>query len=205
LDPDATAWQVLRPLLERRPYLPWTDWALRPAALVAVLNEIVLAKRETIVELGSGVSTVVIGRLLAERGGALTSLEHDPDWATVVRSQLEREDLESTVELLVAPLDAHPEAWEDAPWYSAEMIAMLPSTINLLLVDGPPGHGEGMAHSRYPALPALAGRLSPNALVVLDDADREPEQEIVERWSESLPEWSFAVDTSRGIALGSRR
>jgi len=205
VDPDARAWQVLRPLLERRPYLPWTDWALRPAALVTVLNEIVFAQRETIVELGSGVSTVVIGRLLAERGGTLTSLEHDPDWAAMVRSQLEREGLEATVELLVAPLEPHTDTWDGAPWYSAESVQTLPLGIDLLLVDGPPGNGEGMAHSRYPALAALSSRLAPEALVILDDADREPEQEIVERWSQELPEWRFGVDASLGVALGSRR
>ena len=205
MDPDARAWQVLRPLLDRRPYLPWTEWTLRPAALVTALNEIVLAGRETVVELGSGISTVVIGRLLAERGGALTSLEHDPDWAAIVRSQLEREGLGAIVEVSVAPLEPHPQTWDGAPWYSATALHLLPFDIDLLLIDGPPGEGDGMAHSRYPALPALASRLAPGALVVLDDADREPEREIVERWSREMPEWRFGVDASSGIALGSRR
>ena len=91
---DAWAWQVLRPLLDGRPYLPWTEGAIRPAALVAVLNEIAFAERRRIVELGSGVSSIVIGRLLAERGGKLTAVEHDPDWAALVRRQVEREHLQ---------------------------------------------------------------------------------------------------------------
>ncbi len=205
MDPDARAWQVLRPLLDGRPYLPWTEWALRPAALVTVCNEIVLGQRERVVELGSGVSTIVIGRLLTERGGTLTSLEHDPDWAAVVRAQLAREGLEGTVELCVAPLEPHANSWLGAPWYPAEAVATLPSAIDLLLIDGPPGGDEGMAHSRYPALPALAGRLTPAGLVVLDDADREPEREIVDCWMQELPEWTFGVDSATGLALGTRR
>jgi len=61
-----------------------------------------------------------------------------------------------------------------------------------------------MAHSRFPALPALADRLAPHALVILDDANREPEREIVERWQQLLPEWSFGVDDTVGLALGNR-
>jgi predicted O-methyltransferase YrrM len=171
---------------------------------VAVLNEIVFGERETIVELGSGISTVVIARLLAERGGTLASVEHDPSWATTARSQLRREGLESVVELSVAPLEPHPETWDGAPWYSFDAIASLPDGVDLLFVDGPPGYGEGMAHSRYPALPALADRLAPHALVILDDANREPEREIVERWQQLLPKWSFGVDDTVGLALGSR-
>lgn len=156
------------------------------------------------VELGSGVSTVVIGRLLAERGGALTTVEHDPDWAAIVSAQLEREGLERAVELLVAPLEPYPQAWDGAPWYAPDAIDSLPGAIDLLLVDGPPGYGEGMAHSRYPALPSLAGRLARGAIVILDDAGRAAERQIIERWSAEMPEWTFGIDASIGLALGSR-
>jgi predicted O-methyltransferase YrrM len=190
--------------LDGRPYLPWTDGAIRPAALVAILNEIAFAERRRIVELGSGVSSIVIGRLLAQRGGTITAVEHDPDWAALVRRQVERERLTDVVEVVVSSLEPHPASWSGAPWYSRESVALLPGGINLLLIDGPPGYGVGMAHSRYPALPALADRLAGNALVFLDDADRESEREIVARWAEEVPGWSFGFDAASGLAVGSR-
>ena len=171
---------------------------------MAVLNEIALAERQTIVELGSGISSIVIGRLLAERGGKLTSVEHDPDWASVVGSQIDREHLGDVVEVVVAPLEPHAESWSGAPWYSHESIARLPDAIDLLLVDGPPGYGKGMSHSRHPAMPALAERMAQNGVVYLDDADREPEREIVARWSEEQPDWTFGIDAANGFAVGSR-
>jgi hypothetical protein len=58
---DLHAWHVLRPLLDRGGYLPWSTGSMRPAGLVAVCNEIVHGARTRIVECGSGVSTVSAG------------------------------------------------------------------------------------------------------------------------------------------------
>jgi predicted O-methyltransferase YrrM len=171
---------------------------------VTVLNEIAFGGRTSIIELGSGMSTVVISRLLAERGGSLVSVEHEPQWAGIVRAQLELENLGTVAQIEGATLEPHELSLDGAPWYSADAIATLPSAADLLLVDGPPGYGEGMSLSRYPALPALADRLTPGAVVILDDADREGEQQIVARWLLALPEWSFGVDTATGVAVGRR-
>ena len=200
--------QVLRPLLDAQGasgYLPWTEGAIRPAALVRVVNEIVFADRREVVELGSGVSTVVLARLMRERGGRITSLKHDPDWATWVDAQLKLEGLTEVAKLIEAPLEPTELSFDGAPWYATAAVSELPARgIELLLVDGPPGYGDGMAHSRYPALPALAGRLAPGCLVILDDADRDPEREIVERWSNECDGWEFGLDTDAGIVLGRR-
>ncbi len=202
---DRDALSVLRPLLDAGGYLAWTDGALRPAALAAVCNEVTLAGRRELVELGSGVSTVVLGRLARELGGRLTSLEHDTDWARVVRSQIEREGLTAAARLIEAPLERHSAALDDAPWYAAGAVAELPQEIDLLLVDGPPGYGDGMGRSRYPALPALEKRLAPNAMVVLDDAGREGERAILEGWQRDSQGWTCAVDEALGIARCVRR
>lgn len=162
-----------------------------------------LGDRHEVVELGAGVSTVVLARLMRERGGHLTSLEHDPDWARVVSSQLEREGLDGVARLVSARLEPHPLALDGAPWYAASSLEGLPASgVELLLVDGPPGYGAGMARSRYPALPALAERLAPGAVVVLDDAERPGEREIVERWQHELPGWRFGLRAHAGIAVG---
>jgi hypothetical protein len=61
-----------------------------------------------------------------------------------------------------------------------------------------------MSHSRHPAVPALADRMALNGMIFLDDAGREPEREIVTRWSEEQPGWKFGIDAASGIAVGSR-
>lgn len=202
-DADREALEVLRPLLDAGGYLPWTEGALRPAALAIVCDEIVFGHRREVVELGSGVSTIVLARLLRERGGHLATLEHDPSWAQVVREQLEREDLADLVLLVEAPLEPHELALDGAPWYAADAVAQLPAAIDLLLVDGPPAHTGEAERSRHPALSALASRLMPNAVVVLDDATRAGEREILERW-QSDTEWRFGVHEGIGVAVGRR-
>jgi predicted O-methyltransferase YrrM len=201
-DADREALEILRPLLDAGGYLPWTEGALRPAALVVVCNEIALGERSKVVELGSGVSTLVLSRLLRERGGRLTSLEHDPSWAQVVRGQLEREELTDFATLIEAPLEPHAAALDGGAWYSGSTVTKLPSEIELLLVDGPPA-GEGAERSRYPALPVLAGHLAASAVVVLDDAARTGERDVLRRWQES-GEWRFGLHEAIGIAVGRR-
>lgn len=147
----------------------------------------------------------MLARLFRERGGRLTSLEHDADWARVVSSQLEREGLAEIARLIQAPLEPHPRALDGASWYAPAALDALPgSGIDLLLVDGPPGYGEGMTLSRYPALPVLSERLAPGALVALDDAERDGESEILARWERELPEWRFGPRAVTGMAIGAR-
>jgi hypothetical protein len=49
-------------------YLPQLSGDLRPAALVAVMDEIVLGARTVLVALGCGASSVLLARLLQQRG-----------------------------------------------------------------------------------------------------------------------------------------
>lgn len=174
------------------PYLPWGAGAMRPAGLVAVCNDIVLHGRTRVVELGSGISTVLLARLLNQRhpggGFRFAAVEHDASWARWVREQLDREGTGADVAVIHAPLVAHPHAEAALTWYDDAVLtdglarALRGDPIDLLLVDGPPAYAPGQGMARYPALPALVDRLAPGATVVLDDAERPGEQEILRRW-----------------------
>lgn len=182
---DAFALQALQSLGGR--YLPWTSGAMQPGGLLAILNEIVLGSRGRIVECGSGVSTVFIARLLAQRGGSLISLEHDPGWATVVERELAAEDLSEHARVMLAPLEPHPLALGGGGWYpaaAAESAAQALGSIDLLIVDGPPADRPEVELSRYPALGVFQDSLAPGAVVVLDDANRVGESRVLERWAQ---------------------
>src|SRR5919108_320109 len=112
---DLHGWQVLRPLLDAGGFLPWTEGAMSPTGLATVATEISLAERTLVVELGSGVSTVVLARLERELGGKVFAVEHSPEWAGWVRRALERDGLEELATVIEAPLRPHPLSLDGAP------------------------------------------------------------------------------------------
>ena len=196
---DLHAWHVLRPLLDGGGYLPWTTGSMRPAGLVVVCNEIVHGARTRIVECGSGVSTVVLARLLRERGaGRLVALEHDRDWAALVREQLRREALDGTARVLDAPLEGEP------PWYGPARLVEVPDEVDLLVVDGPPACDAGHGMRRAPALPRFEECLVVGAAVMLDDIARPGERDVLAGW-EASTDWRFALDERAGVAIGRRQ
>lgn len=193
----------------RLTFPPSRGWAASPDFLAAMLNEILAREtRPNVFECGAGLSTLVAAYALKRRsdGGHLFSLEHDPQHAEQVGRNLRLHGLPA-VDLTVAPL-----SWVDLPfetddadtvqqalWYDTSVFT-LPARVDLLIVDGPPGRSAPDA--RYPALPILRQRLSADAVVLLDDAQRTPEKEIAQRWAEELQpctlEW---LKTEKGTAV----
>lgn len=196
---DLAALQRLAPLAS--PYLPWPEAAMRPCAVVAVLDEIAMLDGARVVECGGGFSTLYIGRLLREIGGSLTTVEQSEEWLDVLQGRLAVDGLEHTVELVYAPLECPPDHG-GRPWYGQEALDSVGRDgIDMLVVDGPvasPDH----PHIRERALAYFHDRMAPGALVVLDDVLRRGEREIVGRWR---AEFGIAMDIRSlhgGIAVG---
>lgn len=185
-------------------------WSLLPEALDLIL-EAVRAGRRTIVECGSGASTVRIALALAEREeGHIWSLEHDPHWAANTRALLEAEGVAGRAEVIEAPLRPH--GLGPGDWYDRAALGRLPRQVDLLLVDGPPGHLAPDGQMRHPALPLLSSRLAEGAMVVLDDVDREGERRVLERWRAELgfgfelhPQARLAMGVFSGTEMAARR
>lgn len=185
---NLVALQRLTPLLTE--YLPATPDELSPAALVVLLDEVVLGARSVLVVCGCGAASVVTARLLARRGfGHLLALEHDERTAAFLASQLRREGLAGVARVVHAPLAPHPAAVGALHWYAPRLVhdevtAFVErfGLVDLLLVDGPDSTGAGRELARYPALPVLVGALAPGAAILLDDAYRPGERAVLARW-----------------------
>jgi len=183
---DIQAIQVLAPLSSG--YLPWSQAAMRPSAIVAVLNDIVINNRSYVVECGGGISSFYIARLLRERGGHLYTIEHDAEWAKILQQALDAEHLADYATVVYAPLTVSLHSLNGNLWYDEEKLRCLVDGrhIDLLVVDGPPAYGKELRYARYPAVPFFKGSLADDYTVILDDINRQGEQEILQKWEQEL-------------------
>jgi predicted O-methyltransferase YrrM len=171
-------------------YLPWSGASIRPTAMVYILNDIMINGRKVIVECGAGISTIYIAALLkqiGEKDRVLYSIDHDGNWLSIIKKQLEEQDLTRYVKQIHAPL-VHSDYCADASqtWYDPDKIKNVIGTekIDLLFVDGPPANKKGFEEARYPALPFFSNNLSDEVTILLDDADRKGEAAIAGKWSQ---------------------
>lgn len=166
------------------------------AANLEYLEEV--AKRSVrtkgpILECGSGATTILLGSLCARRQIEVWSLEHSPEWQERVSEALERNGI-SGVHVCSSPLVEYGEfVWYDPP------LTQMPTEFSLVVCDGPPGTTKG---GRYGLLPVMGSRLRPGSTILLDDAGRPGEAELIKRWeSEVAFETQIIESQGRGFAV----
>lgn len=172
-------------LMDDSPPLPDTrGWAASPDLLKLTAELIHEEQPGLIVEAGSGVSTVVYGRILEGQSGTVCSLEHESTYHEKNNRLIETHGLTGTCRVHHAPLVSHRINGEAWTWYDLDDIRF-DRPIDLLFIDGPPERIQTL--SRYPAVPLLFDHLSEEAVIVLDDGGREEEEEIVRKWTQEYP------------------
>lgn len=145
-------------------------WVL-PKTTAAELDARLWQQRpRTILECGSGVSTLVLARYAQQTGAKVVSLEHKSEFYQRTLQNLRRNQLRDSVDLRLCKLDRN-----KSPWYVTE----LPDNIDFALIDGPPT-GEG---GRAATFPNIHKKLAENWQVWLDDGNREEEKEMVRAWT----------------------
>jgi len=189
---------IKRPVGARLPMFALTDaeygwgnetWAADEDYLSRLISEAEVASG-TILECGSGLSTILLAAIARQTGARLHSLEHNVEWQQRVSATCAAFGLaDNTVHY--APLRNYGEF----DWYSVP--DALPDDISLVVCDGPPSDTRG---GRYGVLPLLASRLASECKVLLDDANRPPEQAILSRWETEFSTTWERRDTARGFA-----
>jgi predicted O-methyltransferase YrrM len=173
------------------------DWAISPDfanLMIGVLRE---CKPKLVLELGSGVSTLIAGYVVNEFGGRVITLEHSKQFAEVSVREVRRHRLEQSVTVSWAPLKEVRLLDRNFLWY--DTTDLITGPIGLLLVDGPPGDLQEL--SRYPAVPLLREYLSRTAVILLDDAARDDEKTIIGLWQQDLNLDCEYVPTENGAAV----
>lgn len=159
-------------------------WALSPEALEWIRQFIQERGIRSVLELGSGQSTLMLASLVrdeilksADGSAALKAIavEHDEKYSEQTYNLLKSIELEQYVTLHHCPLMNR--------WFDMRFVPV--EEVDLILIDSPPYHVAPM--SRLPAIEKLKPFIKAGTWIILDDYHRETEKLIVKQWLESYP------------------
>ena len=169
-----------------------------------LVQHIIEKRPRTIVELGSGSSTIVIShclQLLCDDAAVHVAIDHESKYLHRTQEHARLNGLEDRIIFLECPLERY-EGFANL-WYGGVAEKLKGKRIDLLIVDGPPGPLQSF--SRYPAVPLLHELLAPHCTVILDDAARSDEKEIVQRWANEFTDFEMSLyPEGHGISVLSR-
>ena len=169
------------------------SWAASADVLLTLVNISQKVKPKVVLDLGSGISTLVLAK--ATPAAKVFSIDHLEEFAGKTKSLLADHEI-TNVDLRVAPLRPN-SAGSD--WYELSVLSDI-DQIDLLFIDGPPGSKDEKA--RHPVLAHCLSRLSPKAVIVIDDAAREGEQVLAEMFLEALPGYELEfLSHEKGTAV----
>jgi predicted O-methyltransferase YrrM len=175
---------------------PTRSWAASPDLLLTIAEIIKKNKPGLVVELGSGVSTLVAAKSGARK---IVSIDNSDEWGSKTVALLKEHKVRG-VDVRIAPLQPYANGSE---WYDVSVIKDL-KKIDVLIIDGPPGSKNPEA--RYPALQQFKDKLSAKAIIIIDDVHRAGERKLAEDFAKALPNHVLTIlDHEKGTAIISPR
>ena len=189
--------EQLLPLLKlSAPLPPSRGWAASPDFLLTLAHVTKRVKPRLTVELGSGISTLVLAKSGAKK---IVSLDHSVEFGTQTREMLLSHGVRG-VDIRIHELETYSRGYK---WYAKTTLKGL-AKIDLLVIDGPPSSTNPDA--RYPALEHLVPLLSPRATVILDDVYRDEERKLADAIAKALPNHILTIFShEKGTAVISPR
>ncbi|WP_157243366.1 hypothetical protein [Algoriphagus resistens] len=179
---ELKALEILKPYLPQG-YLFETGFSLPLQLIQHIVNDILVYQPKTILELGSGLSTQILGNMIRMEGLDIKfiSVDNNFTWQKMLKPKCPQVAFYS---FLLSEQSPHSytksgvwyEIPEDPPWGE--------NLIDMVLVDGP--KGNSCEKARYGFIPFLKGRLSELPIIYVDDTHRADERFIVEQASSAF-------------------
>lgn len=183
-----TQFEFTAPLPGMRGWYVSPDFA---ALLVELLRK---HQPEVVLEFGGGTSTMIVAKTLQQLGrGHIITVDAIDHFAEITQQNVNRQGLADYVTVMVAPttrVELNGRGWM---WYDTDILNKIEKA-DFMIVDGPSQFNSPHRMVRYPALPCMHQRLTDNAVVVLDDTNREDEAMIAKRWQEEFPEYKQTAE-----------
>jgi hypothetical protein len=176
------------PRLLRRLRWAWANPNSGAVEYLAAVAKAAATTKGTVLECGSGLSTIVAGAISQRTGNPVVSLENSTWWARHVHWCL-RLARAQNVDYRVRAL----RSFGDFDWYD---LGTPVDDVSLVICDGPISTSPG---GRFGLLPVCGSSLAPNARIFLDDFERPSERTVVQRWSDEFG-WSIerAYESTKG-------
>ncbi|HEX9979485.1 MAG TPA: hypothetical protein VGB50_02845 [Flavobacterium sp.] len=189
---DQLALTQLLKMFDDKVFFPLTAWSISPKEVLHICNDIIINDRKSIVEFGSGFSTICIANLLKikNKHASFVSIENNQLWAAELTKILESEGLSNYVSIKVAPISDVPSKYayeKQQKWYDHKLVDSAidgNQNIDLVIVDGP--YGRTTPYARYTAVPFLKEKLGSDYAIFLDDTARDHEKQIASEWHKLL-------------------
>lgn len=175
------------------------SWKADTGLLALLVDHIEADRPRTVVEFGSGASSLIIAQALKLHGGRrLHSYDQHADFVAATADWLATHGL--AADMHHAPLGAPAPGWPGL-WYQPPS---LPHQIDLLVIDGPPWTIHPLTRG---SAEILFARIAPGGAVILDDAARPGERLVARRWRRRWPEFDFRLvhAGTKGTLVGLRR
>lgn len=169
-----------------RSYLPHTNSSLNYSTLSYLLNDILINDRSSIIEFGSGISTIYMAKLaeINKKKIEIVSVDHDENWIRILKTLLTEEDLSQNVTFINSGMKVDKHSLNNTEWFDGELISknIKGKAFDLVIVDGPIAYTKSKRLSRFPALPFINNYLSEKHAILLDDTNRKGESQIIKMW-----------------------
>ena len=198
--------EILMPLinsLDIKKTLPESNaldgFAANPDFLCLLHELIKKNKPKIIIEAGAGVSTLICGYSLKQFSpdGKVFSLDHDDKFSTIIVDAIEDHNLNNYAQVISAPLVQHSN--KNFQWYDINKISNV-QDIDMLIIDGPPANSS--KNARYPAIPLMIEKLKKGSIIILDDANRKYEKQILNLWKKEYDCFDYNyIANSKGACI----
>ena len=175
-------------------------WSISPDFGYLVTRNILDEKPDTVIEFGSGLTTLLVGLALKKNGtGKIVSIDQDEKYFDKTKRLISKFRLEDYVDLKLCSIETIHLHGKQRKWYATQFLDKI-DTVQMIIVDGPPGSIQDKA--RYPALPVLYDKIDKHFICFVDDYNRTAEEQMVDDWMNMYPDISLEkINTETGAAL----
>lgn len=154
--------------------MKWTEWTITHSVAFELSKRLYELKPTNVLEIGSGLSTILLAKLAYLYGIRVVTLEHERNYFQKTRNLLIEFGLNDYIDLRLAPLTPIEIPGEKSSlWYNAQ----LREKFDFVFIDGPP-----KKYGRTPSLFGLYDFLKEETEVWLHDGHRQHEKKCIEIW-----------------------